>query len=103
MASDGTLGRQHSYGGFPFTNLENVERWSRPVLENFTTPMLVLHGEKDYRVPVTQGLELYGNLQARGSFAPRHPPSHWVLKGQNSVKWYGEVLGWLARWFEKGR
>lgn len=107
MASDGTLGRQHSYGGFPFTNLENVEKWSpNRYSKNFTTPMLVLHGEKDYRVPVTQGLELYGNLQAKG--VPSRlvyftEENHWVLKGQNSVKWYGEVLGWLARWFEKGR
>ncbi len=101
-ASDGTWGRQHSYGGSPFTNLANVERWSpNRYSAGFTTPMLVLHGERDYRVPVTQGLELYGVLKAKGVPARLvyYPDeNHWVLKPQNSRHWYGEVLGWLQRW-----
>ena len=100
-ASDGTWGRQHSYGGSPFTNLANVERWSpNRYSAGFTTPMLVLHGERDFRVPVTQGLELYGVLKAKGVPARLvyYPDeNHWVLKPQNSRHWYGEVLGWLQR------
>ncbi|HEY7412699.1 MAG TPA: S9 family peptidase [Vicinamibacteria bacterium] len=101
-ASDTSFGRQHSYGGYPFTNLANVERWSpNRYAAGFRTPMLVLHGERDYRVPVTQGLELYGVLKAKGVPARLvyYPDeNHWILKPQNSRHWYGEVLGWLARW-----
>ena len=56
FASDATYGRHHSYGGHPFTNLANVERWSpNRYAASFKTPMLILHGERDFRVPVTQG------------------------------------------------
>jgi len=100
-ASDTSYGRQHSYGGYPFTNLENVERWSpNRFSKNFETPMLILHGERDFRVPVTQGLELYGVLTAKGVPARLvyYPDeNHWILKGQNSRHWYGEVLAWLAK------
>ena len=56
FASDGTEGRQHSYGGYPFTNLANVEKWSpNRFAAGFNTPMLVLHGERDFRVPGDAG------------------------------------------------
>jgi len=101
-ASDVTYGRHHSYGGYPFTNLANVERWSpNRYAAGFRTPMLILHGERDFRVPVTQGLELYGVLTAKGVPARLvyYPDeNHWILKGQNSRHWYGEVLGWLKRY-----
>jgi dipeptidyl aminopeptidase/acylaminoacyl peptidase len=103
-ASDAYYGRHHSYGGYPFTNLENIERWSPDrFAKNFKTPMLVLHGERDFRVPVTQGLALYGVLTTKGVPARLvyYPDeNHWILKGQNSKHWYGEVLGWLARWLK---
>jgi dipeptidyl aminopeptidase/acylaminoacyl peptidase len=103
-ASDTSYGRQHSYGGYPFTNLANVEKWSpNRFSAGFNTPMLVLHGERDFRVPVTQGLELYGVLTAKGVPARLvyYPDeNHWILKGQNARHWYGEVLGWLARWLK---
>jgi dipeptidyl aminopeptidase/acylaminoacyl peptidase len=50
---------------------------------------------------VTQGLELYGVLTAKGVPARLvyYPDeNHWILKGQNAKHWYGEVLGWLERW-----
>lgn len=105
FASDVAYGRQHSYGGYPFTNLASVERWSpNRHAANLRTPMLVLHGEKDFRVPVTQGLELYGVLTAKGVPARlvAYPDeNHWILKGTNAKHWYGEVLGWLERWLKK--
>ena len=104
FGSDVAYGRQHSYGGYPFTDLANVERWSpNRRAAAFRTPMLVLHGERDFRVPVTQGLELYGVLQAKGvpSRLVVYPEeNHWVLKGRNAKHWYGEVLGWLARYLK---
>lgn len=103
-ASDTSYGRQHSYGGYPFTNLANVEKWSpNRFSASFKTPMLILHGERDFRVPVVQGLELYGVLTAKGVPARLvyYPDeNHWILKGQNSKHWYGEVLGWLERWLK---
>jgi len=100
--SDSTYGRHLSYGGYPFTDLASVERWSPDRFAGgFKTPMLILHGERDFRVPAAQGLEIYGVLTAKGVPARLvyYPDeNHWVLKGQNSKHWYGEVLGWLARW-----
>ncbi len=104
FASDATYGRHHSYGGTPFTNRDNVEKWSpNRFAANFKTPVLVLHGERDYRVPIGQGLEFYGTLTAKGVPARLvyYPDeNHWVLKGQNAKHWYGEVHGWLARWLK---
>jgi dipeptidyl aminopeptidase/acylaminoacyl peptidase len=103
-ASDGYYGRQHSYGGYPHTNLANIERWTpNRYAANFKTPMLVTHGERDFRVPVGQGLELYGALKTKGVPARLvyYPDeNHWILKGQNSKHWYGEVLAWLAKWLK---
>jgi len=65
--------------------------------------MLVIHNNLDYRVPIAQGLELYGVLTAKGIPAQlvSYPDeNHWVLKPQNSKHWCGEVLGWLARWLK---
>jgi dipeptidyl aminopeptidase/acylaminoacyl peptidase len=103
-ASDSYFGRQHSYGGYPHTNLANIERWTpNRFAANFKTPMLVIHGERDFRVPVGQGLELYGVLKTKGVPARLvyfPDENHWVLKGQNAKLWYAEVLGWLARWLK---
>ncbi len=67
----------------------------------FGTPMLVIHGANDYRVPVTHAFELYGLLRAKGIPARLvHYPdeNHWILKPRNSLHWYGEFLGWLRRY-----
>jgi dipeptidyl aminopeptidase/acylaminoacyl peptidase len=100
-ASDDTYGRNHSYGGYPFTDRDAVEKWSpNRFASAFRTPLLVLHGERDFRVPVTQGLELYGVLTAKGVPARLvvYPDEgHWILKGQNAKHWYGEVLGFLGK------
>ena len=62
------------------------------------TPMLVVHGGLDYRVPLSQGLATFTALQRRGIesrllYFPDE--NHWVLKPQNSVQWYDTVLAWL--------
>lgn len=69
--------------------------------KQFKTPTLVIHGEKDYRVPIGNGLELFGVLQAKGvpSRLVYYPDeNHWVLKPNNSVFWYNQVKDWLDRW-----
>ena len=67
----------------------------------FQTPTLVVHGQKDYRVPVTQGMQLFTALQERGvpsQFLYFPDEGHWILKPRNSVKWHETVLAWLERW-----
>lgn len=64
------------------------------------TPTLVIHGARDYRVPDCNGLAYYNTLKARGVDARLlwfPDENHWVLKPRNSVLWYAEFLGWLAK------
>ena len=103
-ATDMTYGRHVSFGGHPWDpdGLANTHRWS-PTDHSmeWRTPTLVVHGEQDYRVVITQGLEFYGILRGKGVPARLvyYPDEgHWILKPQNSLHWYGEFLGWLERW-----
>jgi dipeptidyl aminopeptidase/acylaminoacyl peptidase len=106
FASDVTHHREAAYGGSPWDGLERMQRWNPAVnAENFRTPMLIIHGERDYRVPVTQGLEVYGvykgkGLDARLVYYPDE--NHWILKPRNSIFWFGEVHGWLERYLGAG-
>ncbi|MDA1015094.1 MAG: S9 family peptidase [Planctomycetota bacterium] len=101
-ASDATQGRERCFGGEPWSGLEAIDDCNPArFAENMATPMLVIHGEQDYRVPVTQGLECYGVLQAKGvpSRLVHFPDeNHWVLKPHNSIRWYQEVFDWIDRW-----
>ena len=78
------------------------ERWN-PVnhVAAWKTPMLVITGEKDFRIPYTQGLASFTALQRRGipsKLVVFPDENHWVLKPQNSIQWYSEVFGWMNRW-----
>ena len=78
------------------------ERWN-PVnhVTAWKTPMLVITGEKDFRIPYTQGLASFTALQRRSipsKLVVFPDENHWVLKPQNSIQWYGEVFGWMNRW-----
>ncbi len=67
-----------------------VDRW--------TTPMLIIHGERDYRVPVSEGMQAFTALQRQGirSRLVLFPEeNHWILSPQNSVLWHREFFGWL--------
>ena len=82
------------------------ERWN-PVnfVQNWRTPMLVFHGENDFRIPYSQALGVFNALQRRNipSRLVIFPDeNHWVLKPQNSIQWYREVHGWLDRWLRRG-
>ena len=69
-------------------------------------PMLVLHGSKDFRVPMEQGLATFSALQ-RLNIPSRfvHVPdeNHWVLKPQTWVEWQQEILDWTADWTKEGQ
>ena len=71
----------------------------------FNTPTLVIHGQQDFRVPVNHGIELFHTLKKRGVptkliYYPNE--NHWVLKPQNSIFWYQQVIEWLERYAAPG-
>jgi dipeptidyl aminopeptidase/acylaminoacyl peptidase len=75
-------------------------------IENAKTPTLVIHSQKDYRLDVSQGFELYTALQRRGvpaRFLYFPDEGHWVLKPQNSQLWYQTVDDWCDRWTKTGK
>ena len=87
--------------GTPFQNPEGYEKFN-PVnhVAKWKVPMLVVQGEKDYRVPVDQGLSTFTALQRKGIeskllYFPDE--NHWVLKPANSVLWHDTVNGWLKQ------
>jgi len=86
-------------GGPYYDNAETHERFNPAnFVKNWRTPMLVIHGEQDFRVPDTQGISTFTALQRRGieSRLVYFPDeNHWVLKPANSIFWYTTVLDWL--------
>ncbi|HEX6382973.1 MAG TPA: S9 family peptidase [Acidimicrobiia bacterium] len=67
-------------------------------IDRITTPMLVIHGERDHRVPISEGLRLWVDLMRHGveaKFLYFPDENHWILKPQHSRVWYGTVLAWL--------
>jgi dipeptidyl aminopeptidase/acylaminoacyl peptidase len=87
------------FGGPYYLNPQGYEQ-SNPAdfVAQWHTPMLVIHGEKDYRIPHTQGIAAFTALQRRGidsKLLVFPDENHWVLKPANSVLWYHTVLGWL--------
>jgi dipeptidyl aminopeptidase/acylaminoacyl peptidase len=89
-------------GRAPYEDPAAYERWN-PVnhVANWKTPMLVITGEKDFRVPYTQGLASFTLLQRRNipsRLVVFPDENHWVLKPKNSIQWYDEVFGWMNRW-----
>jgi dipeptidyl aminopeptidase/acylaminoacyl peptidase len=72
-------------------------------VKNWDTPILVIHNDKDYRVPVTQGMEAFTAAQLKGipsRFLSFPDENHWMLKPQNSVLWQREYFRWLDQWLK---
>jgi len=89
------------HGGTQFSKPKRYEVFN-PVnfVTKWKTPMLVVHGALDYRVPDTQGLSTFTALQRRGiesQYLNFPNENHWVLKPANSVQWHETVLAWLSK------
>ncbi|WP_026473704.1 S9 family peptidase [Alkaliflexus imshenetskii] len=104
FASDYSGNRAYQYGGSPWENFDQLNA-NNPAqfAHNFKTPMLVIHGELDYRVPVAHGFLVYGiyrsmGLDSRLVYFPDE--NHWILKPQNSIYWYQELHNWLERYLK---
>jgi dipeptidyl aminopeptidase/acylaminoacyl peptidase len=89
-------------GGTPFDNPKGYQQFNPANhVANFKVPMLVIHGQLDYRIPVEQGIALFSALQRKGvesKFLYFPDENHWVLKPQNSVQWHDTVNGWLKQY-----
>ncbi|SNS08806.1 Dipeptidyl aminopeptidase/acylaminoacyl peptidase [Sphingomonas laterariae] len=95
------------HGGPYFENPAEFEKWN-PVnhVTAWKTPMLVIHGEKDFRIPYTQGLAAFTALQRReipSRLVMFPDENHWILKPKNSLQWYAETLGWMTKWTAKAQ
>lgn len=92
-------------GGTPWDKPDVYAKWSPGnYAKDFHTPMLVIHGELDFRVPYTQSLELFTALQLAkvpSKLLIFPDEGHWILKPQNSVLWYKTFLDWLDSWVKK--
>jgi dipeptidyl aminopeptidase/acylaminoacyl peptidase len=90
------------FKGTPYDNRAAYEKWSpHQYAKNFKTPTLVIHGQRDYRLDVSEGFQLFTTLQMEGvpSKMLYFPDEgHWVLKPQNSRLWYKTVNDWVDQW-----
>ena len=90
------------FGGTPWENAELYNKWSpHNYAKNFKTPMLIIHGGHDFRVPESQAFELFSTLQRMNvpsKFIYFPDESHFVLKPQNSRFWWNNVFNWFEKY-----
>jgi dipeptidyl aminopeptidase/acylaminoacyl peptidase len=106
-SSDLVGGTMQEFKGTPWENPQAlIDQAPATYAKNFKTPMLIVHGANDYRVPQSQGFAMFQVLQAE------HVPSkllyfeeenHWVLKPADDILWYHTVLDWLDQWVKPDR
>ena len=93
------------FKGEVYNNRESNVKWSpHQYAKNFKTPTLVIHGQRDYRLDVSEGFQLFTTLQmenvpSKMLYFPDE--GHWVLKPQNSQLWYKTVNDWVDQWIGK--
>jgi dipeptidyl aminopeptidase/acylaminoacyl peptidase len=90
------------HGGTYWENEAGYEKHNPALhVEKWETPMLVVHGALDHRVPLEHGIGAFTALQRRGvpsQFLYFPDENHWVLSPANSVLWHETVLAWIERW-----
>ncbi|MBK9270471.1 MAG: S9 family peptidase [Saprospiraceae bacterium] len=86
------------------THKKQYEKFSpHKFVENWDTPMMVIHGEKDFRVPMSEGMQAFQvarlkGLPARLLLFPEE--GHWIQSPQNGVLWQREFFSWLDKWLK---
>ena len=118
VSHDGMFNTESAYGtteelwfpewefqGPPWKNREVYRKFSPHLFaDKFKTPTLVIHGQNDYRLDVSEGFQLFTTLQRLGipsKFLYFPDEGHWVLKPQNSQLWYKTVNDWVDQWCKK--
>ena len=94
---------QWDHGG-AWTTRPDPEKWN-PVnhVAKWKTPTLVIHGEKDYRIPYSQSLATFTALQQQGVESKLlifPDENHWVLKAKNSIQWHRTVFDWVGKYLK---
>ncbi len=86
-------------GGTPYDNPEGYQRFNPAnYVKNWRSPILIIHGQQDFRIPASQGIAAFTAAQRRGvesKFLYFPDENHWVLKPQNSLLWHNTVNDWL--------
>ena len=94
------------FGGPYWENAESYERWNPATrVEAWKTPMLVIHGVKDYRVPYSQGLMAFTALQRKeidSRMLIFDDENHWIATPSNSLQWHREIFRWLEQHLRSG-
>ncbi|HKR14229.1 MAG TPA: S9 family peptidase [Pyrinomonadaceae bacterium] len=92
------------FKGTPWTNPAMYKRWSpHNFVQNFNTPILIIHGELDYRVPIGEGMQLFTAVQRKGVDSKMlifPDEGHWVLKPQNLHLWFNTILDWSDKYLQ---
>ena len=90
--------------GEPYSDPAWFDRYSPSrAIANWKTPALVIHGEQDYRVPISEGLALFEALQFHGvesELLVFPDENHWILKPNNSIVWYQTIFAFLQRYLQ---
>lgn len=90
------------FGGTPYDNPRGYQQFNPANhVQNWRDPMLVIQGDRDYRIPTAQALSTFTALQRRGiesRLVVFPDENHWVLKPANSLQWHNEVFGWLDKY-----
>ena len=104
-AGDGQTFGGIRQGGSPWSNAPRAVRHyaesPHKKVTKWNTPLMVIHGAMDYRVPVDQGMAAYNAAQMMG--VPSRllifpDENHWILKPQNAMMWHREYFRWLSEW-----
>jgi dipeptidyl aminopeptidase/acylaminoacyl peptidase len=92
---------EHDMGGPVWDKAADYQKFNPAAfVDNWKTPMLVIHGLKDYRVPYAQGLGAFTTLQRKAipSRLVIFPDeNHWILKPANAERWYNEIFSWMKQ------
>ena len=88
-------------GENPYADMERFDRYA-PIryVKDWKTPVLIIHGERDYRCPINEGLNLFEALQYHGvdsELLVFPDENHWILKPRNVVAWYEAVIEFTGR------
>ncbi|RJE18454.1 dipeptidylpeptidase [Aspergillus sclerotialis] len=101
LASDEQYFPLHDLKGPIWKVPEEWEKWDPSrFTENWATPHLIIHNERDYRLTIAEGLAAFNVLQMRGvdsAFLTFPDENHWVLNPENSLVWHHAVINWINK------
>ncbi|MDX9852929.1 MAG: S9 family peptidase [Tenuifilaceae bacterium] len=108
-ATEETFFPNHDFGGSYWDKENKVAQRTfanspHKLVQNWDTPIMVIVGENDFRIPYTEGLQAFNAAQLRGvpsKLLMFHNENHFVTKPQNGIIWQREFFGWLDQWLKK--